>query len=87
MVDNILLLFGVALFIAVVLGLESAYIWWNTNRGPEARRIERRLKAASAGLHSQEQLSILKDRALSNSEGGRTVCSCFCHAFTEWTCC
>lgn len=69
MIDNMLLLFGVALFVAVVLGLESAYVWWNTNRGPEARRIERRLRAASAGAHASEQLNLLKQRALSDSQG------------------
>ncbi|MDP5238033.1 type II secretion system F family protein [Uliginosibacterium sp. 31-16] len=69
MVDTVFLMFGVAIFVAVALGLESAFMWWNTTRGPEAQRISRRLRAASAGAHGQSQLSILKQRALSESSG------------------
>lgn len=69
MFDSIFLFFGVAVFVAVVLGLEGTYMWWNQRRGPEARRMEQRLRAASAGGHSEEQLTILKQRALSGSEG------------------
>ncbi|NSL54735.1 type II secretion system F family protein [Uliginosibacterium aquaticum] len=67
--DTLFLFFGIAVFVAVVLGLESGFIWWNTTRGPEAKRIERRLRAASAGAHNQSQLTILKQRALSESSG------------------
>ncbi len=69
MFDSMFLFFGVAVFVAVVLGLEGGYMWWNERRGPEAKRMERRLRAASAGGHSVEQLTILKQRALSESEG------------------
>lgn len=69
MFDSIFLFFGVALFVAVVLGLEGSFMWWNERRGPEAKRMERRLRAASAGGHAVEQLTILKQRALSQSEG------------------
>lgn len=69
MYDPVFLFFGVAVFVAVVLGLEGGYLWWNDRRGPEAKRIERRLRAASAGGHGQEQISILKQRALAGSEG------------------
>jgi tight adherence protein B len=44
-------------------------MWWNERSGPEAKRMERRLRAASAGGHAVEQLTILKQRALSSSEG------------------
>lgn len=67
--DSIILMFGIAVFVAVVLGLEGAFMWWNATRGPEARRIERRLREASAGAHGQSQLSILKQRVLSESAG------------------
>lgn len=69
MFDSIFLFFGVAVFIAVVLGLEGGFMWWNENRGPEAKRMEQRLRAASAGGHTVEQLTILKQRALGSSEG------------------
>ena len=36
-------------FLAVVLFLEGAYLTWNTYKGPEAKRIEKRLRALSAG--------------------------------------
>jgi energy-coupling factor transporter ATP-binding protein EcfA2 len=36
-------------------------------RGPEARRMERRLRAMSAGGHGEEQLSLLKRRTLAES--------------------
>ncbi|HEU0201091.1 MAG TPA: type II secretion system F family protein [Burkholderiaceae bacterium] len=65
--DPIFLLFAVAVFVAVVLGFEGLYLWWNSSRGPEARRMERRLRAMSAGGHGSEQLSLLKRRALSDS--------------------
>jgi tight adherence protein B len=69
MFDTIFLFFGVAVFVAVVLGIEGSFIWWNARRGPEAKRIERRLMAVSAGGHSPKELTILKQRALSNSAG------------------
>ena len=65
--DSLFLFFAVAVFIAVVLGIEGVFMWWNTTRGPEARRMVRRLRAASAGGHGSEQLSILKQRVLSRS--------------------
>lgn len=69
MFNSIFLFFTVAVFVAVVLGLEGGYLWWNSRRGPEAMRMERRLRAASAGGHAAQNLSILKQRALSHSEG------------------
>lgn len=69
MLDSIFLIFGIAVFVAVVLGLEAAFVWWNSTRGPEAKRMEYRLREASAGTHSQSQLSILKQRSLSESAG------------------
>lgn len=68
--DIVFYLFGTAIFIAVVLMLEGAYLSWNARRGPEARRLERRLQAMSAGgHHSDADLSILKQRLLSESPG------------------
>lgn len=69
MFDSIFLFFGVAVFVAVALGLEGSFIWWNARSGPEAKRMDRRLRAASAGGHAPETLTILKQRALSGSEG------------------
>ncbi|MBS1155445.1 MAG: pilus assembly protein TadB [Proteobacteria bacterium] len=57
-------LFG---FIAVVLFLEGTFQAWNTYKGPEAKRIERRLRALSAGDKGTEQLTIVKQRLLSET--------------------
>jgi len=69
MFNSIFLFFGVAVFVAVVLGLEGGFMWWNERRGPDAKRMAQRLQAASAGGHTAAQLKILKQRALSGSEG------------------
>jgi tight adherence protein B len=63
-------LFAVLLFIAVVLAIEGAYLWWNDSRGPEAKRIERRLNVMSAGAHGEtREATILKQRLLSQTPG------------------
>ncbi len=68
--DTLYILFGLAIFIAVVLLLSGIYTTWNTSRGPEARRIARRLQAMSAGAHDgQQDTSILKKRLLSEAPG------------------
>lgn len=55
-------------FLAVVLFLEGAYLTWNTYKGPEAKRIESRLRALSAGSDSgTSELSIVKNRLLSET--------------------
>lgn len=54
-------------FLAVVLFLEGLYLAWNAYKGPEAKRIERRLHALSAGGSSTDELTIVKKRLLSNT--------------------
>jgi tight adherence protein B len=58
--------FVVLAFVAVVLLLEGAYLTWSAYKGPEAKRIERRLRAMAAGGGGAEA-SILKQRMLSES--------------------
>ncbi|KAB2314586.1 type II secretion system F family protein [Betaproteobacteria bacterium SCN2] len=53
-------------FIALVLFFEGLYLSWNSYRGPEARRIERRLQAMSAGAHGSKEASLVKQRLLSD---------------------
>jgi tight adherence protein B len=66
--DPLFLFFLIALFIAVVLLLEALYTGWNSRKGPEAKRLERRLRVMSAGGYSDtQQISILKERLLSDS--------------------
>lgn len=55
-------------FLAVVLFLEGAYLTWNAYKGPEARRIETRLRALSAGSDGgTQELTIVKNRMLSET--------------------
>ena len=61
--------FAVLLFLAVILFVEGVYVWWNDSRGPEARRIESRLRVMSAGMHGgdDKRVSIVKERLLAES--------------------
>ena len=53
-------------FVAVVLLLEGVYLFWNTTRSPEARKLEERLRTLAAGAAAgDEEESILKQRLLS----------------------
>jgi len=66
-VDILYLVFGVLIFLTVVLLVEGAYLAWNASRGPEAKRIARRLRLMSAGTGSADDVSILKTRMLSQT--------------------
>lgn len=65
--DYFYYLFVILAFIAVVLFLEGTYLAWNAYKGPEAKRIERRLRAMSAGAHEDGELSIVKKRLLAET--------------------
>ncbi|CAJ0795087.1 hypothetical protein LMG7141_03041 [Ralstonia condita] len=66
--NEIFYAFAILLFAAVVLCIEGLYQWWNNNHGPEAKRVDARIRALYAGGHvGQDQLSILKKRLLSES--------------------
>lgn len=59
----------VVAFIAGLLAVEALYGFWNATRGPEASRIEKRLRLMSAGGHGEEVGSILKKRQLAQTAG------------------
>lgn len=63
--DTLYLVLIVMGFIALVLFLEGLYMSWDSYRGPEAKRIERRLQAMSAGAHGSEEPTLVKQRLLS----------------------
>lgn len=65
--DYLYYLFAVLAFLAVVLFLEGAYMAWNSYKGPEAKRIERRLQAMLSGANHQS--SLVKQRLLAQSPG------------------
>lgn len=55
------------LFIAVVLLVEGMYLLWSSYKGPEANKIERRLRIMSAGAHGGAETQLLKQRLLSET--------------------
>ena len=65
--DNMLLIFVVVGFFAVVLLMEGSYLLWSSYRGAEAKRIQRRLQALSAGGHFSGQSEFLKNRMRGNT--------------------
>lgn len=65
--DYFYYLFVTLAFIAVVLFLEGAYLAWNAYKGPEAKRIERRLRAMSTGAQDGGERSIVKKRLLAET--------------------
>lgn len=62
-----LLLFVVFGFIAVVLLVEGGYVLWNDNKSPEVKRIEKRLRAISAGGRDAGDIKLLKERVMSDT--------------------
>ena len=62
---NAFLVISVLVFIAVLLLLEGGYLLWKTYKGPEARKIETRIRAISASLDKSRQTQLLKQRMLS----------------------
>ena len=66
--NNTFLLISTLLFVAVILAIEGAYIWWNAAYGPEARRMAERIRRMSAGGHaSTANHALLKQRMLAES--------------------
>ncbi|REE22243.1 tight adherence protein B [Paraburkholderia sp. BL27I4N3] len=60
--------FAVLAFLAVVLAIEAVYLLWSSHRGKDVKRMDERIRALSAGGNvSSQQLSILKQRMLSES--------------------
>ena len=59
-------LFAIVAFFAVVLFVEALYMIWNAYKGPDAKKIEQRLRALSAGADASVQSAQLKNRMLSD---------------------
>ncbi|OGA98836.1 MAG: pilus assembly protein TadB [Burkholderiales bacterium RIFCSPHIGHO2_12_FULL_61_11] len=60
-------LFLILGFVAVVLLLEGAFVYWNDTKSPEVRRVSQRLRAMSAGGHAEGEGQLYKERVLSNT--------------------
>lgn len=63
---NAFLLISVLVFVAVLLLLEGAYLLWKSYKGPEAKKIERRLQALSASSDHTQRAQLLKQGMLSD---------------------
>ncbi len=59
-------LLAVLAFVAVVLLVEGLYLMWNTYRGPEAKRIEQRLRNLGDLPGPLSKSTLLKSRTLSD---------------------
>jgi tight adherence protein B len=55
----------VLVFISVLLLLEGAYLLWKSHKGPQAKKISKRLRDLSASLDNSRQTQLLKRRMLS----------------------
>jgi tight adherence protein B len=62
---NAFLIISVLVFVAVLLLLESLYLIWKSYKGPEAKKIEKRLQALSASADKTAQAQLFKQRMLS----------------------
>lgn len=62
---NAFLLISVLVFVAVLLLLEGAHLLWKSYKGPEAKKIEKRLQALSASSDHTPKAQLLKQGMLS----------------------
>jgi len=68
--NTMMIAFALSVFLAIMLGVTGAYLWWSQHHSQHARRFSHRVEAAlfnSAG-HGQDP-GILKQRMLSDSPG------------------
>lgn len=63
---NAFLIVAVLVFVAVLLLLEGLYLLWRNYKGPEAKKIEKRLRTLSASVDTSAQAQLLKQRMLSD---------------------
>ena len=55
-------IFAVVAFVAVVMFAEALYLIWNTYKGPEAKKVEQRLRALSASADHSDRTAVLRTR-------------------------
>ena len=62
---NFFLILSTLVFVAVMLLLEGLYLMWKAYKGPEAKKMERRLRNLSAAGDSSAQAVLLRERMMS----------------------
>lgn len=67
--DTMVIGFTLSVFVAIVLGVSGAYLWWDSRHSQTAKRLSQRLKMAllSSARHGANE-SILKQRVLAESQ-------------------
>lgn len=68
--DTLTLLFALATFIAVVLFLEGAYLWWASSHSAEVKRLNRRLEEVATGAQGARPASLYKEQNATGSATG-----------------
>jgi tight adherence protein B len=63
---NSFFVISLLVFVSVMLLLEGLYLLWKTHKGPDARRIEKRLRVLSAAADTGSRMQLLKERVLSD---------------------
>ncbi|SEK16474.1 MULTISPECIES: type II secretion system F family protein [unclassified Variovorax] len=63
---NTLVTMTVLVFVTVLLMIEGLYLVWRSYKGPQARKIEKRLQAFSAASDRTQQAHLAKERMLSD---------------------
>jgi tight adherence protein B len=64
--EHFFLILSVLVCLAVVLLVEGLYLLWHSYQGPEAKKIEQRLRVLSASSDASGQAALLRQRMLSN---------------------
>ena len=62
---NDFLVLAVLVFVALMLAMESLYLWWRSHNGPQAQKFQRRLRFLSASRDGPQNAHLLKQRVLS----------------------
>lgn len=62
---HISLILSMLVFVAVILLLEGLYLMWKTYKGPQAKKVQLRLKALSASGDASAQSHLLRERMMS----------------------
>lgn len=62
---NDFLVLTVLVFVAIMLLLESAYMVWRSQHGPDARKVQSRLRVLSSTRDSTQQTQLVKQRLAS----------------------
>ncbi len=65
LVGNTIFIVAILVFVALLLLLEGLYLLWQSHRGPEATKLQKRLQAFSASSDQGAQVQLLKQRMLS----------------------